>query len=124
VTPRKGDNIATRLLTLSAAVLRLLPDLARQPAGKTMCAQLARCASAGGSNYEEARGAESPADFVHKIRIALKEVREMGYWLRLIEAAGYVENGSVATLVREADELIAILTASSKTAQRRIGERG
>ncbi|PKN31217.1 MAG: hypothetical protein CVU63_25085 [Deltaproteobacteria bacterium HGW-Deltaproteobacteria-20] len=36
-----------------------------------------------GSNYEEARGAESPADFVHKTRIALKEVRETRYWLRL-----------------------------------------
>jgi four helix bundle protein len=80
---RKGDDIAERLVDLGAAVIKLVPALGRKPGGKTIAKQLERCGPAGGSNYEEARGAESPADFVHKTRIALKEVRETRYWLRL-----------------------------------------
>ena len=45
--------------------------------------QLERSGPGAGANYEEARGAESPADFVHKVRVALKELRETRYWLRL-----------------------------------------
>ena len=71
---RKGDDIAERLLDLGAAVIKLLPQLAKKPGGKAVVKQLERCGRADGANYEEARGAESPADFVHKTRIALKEV--------------------------------------------------
>jgi hypothetical protein len=73
---RKGDDIADRLLALAAAVIRLLPLLLERPAARSIVKQLERCGPDGGANYEEARGAESPADFVHKVRIALKEVRE------------------------------------------------
>ena len=68
---RKGDDIAERLLDLGAAVIKLLPALARKPGGKPIVKQLERCGPAGGSNDEQARGAESPADLVHKTRIAL-----------------------------------------------------
>ena len=81
---RRGDDIADRLLDLAAAVLRLLPALANAPEAKAVTKQLERCAPAGGANYEEARGAESRSDFIHKVRIALKEVRETRYRLRLI----------------------------------------
>ena len=80
-----GDDIAERLLDIAAAVIWLLPALGDKPGGKNLMSQLERCGPGGGANYEEARGAESPADFVHKVRIALKEVRETRYWLRLIE---------------------------------------
>ena len=80
---------------------------------------LAPTATGGGANYEEARGAESRADFIHKIGIANKELREALYWLRLTEQAALVTDGELAVLIREADELIAILTASIKTAKQR-----
>jgi hypothetical protein len=63
---RKGDDIAERLLDLAAGVIKLLPVLAKQAGAASLVRQLERCAPAGGANYEEARGAESPADFVHK----------------------------------------------------------
>ena len=87
----KGDDIAERLLDLAAGVVRLLPSLGKQPGAAGLVKQLERCAPAGGANYEEARGAESPADFVHKVRIALKEVRETRprcRWLRKALVAG------------------------------------
>jgi four helix bundle protein len=119
--PRRGDDIADRLLELAAGVLCLLPELGDRPNGKNVVKQLERCASAGGANYEEARGAESPADFIHKVRVALKEVRETQYWLKLIAKAKLVEGADrrLTPLINEAGELIAILTASAITARRR-----
>jgi len=143
---RKGDDIAERLLDLGAAVIKLLPALGRRPGGKPIVKQLERCGPAGGSNYEEARGAESPADFVHKTRIALnrsgrrlaklagvqagprararrspravKEVRETRYWLRLAARAELLDRTHhLALLIDEADQLVAILTASANTAR-------
>src|SRR5512141_1689004 len=98
----KGENIAMRPLVFGAGVVRLcrrLPDDARAATG-------------GGANYEEARGAESRADFIHKVGIANKELREALYWLRLIEEAALVTGSDLGALIREADELVAILTAS------------
>jgi four helix bundle protein len=121
---RKGDDIAERLLDLAAGVLKLLPLLSKQPGAAALVKQLERCGPAGGANYEEARGAESPADFVHKLRIALKEVRETQYWLKLATRAGLIEHRSdAARLIEEAEQLIAILTASAKTVRRRIDKR-
>ena len=124
---RKGDDIAERLLDLAAAVLGLLTELSPKPGAKSLVKQLERCAPAGGANYEEARGAESSADFVHKVRIALKEVRETRYWLMLLERTGWVgDRAALAVLIDEATELIAILTASANTARKRaaLGTQG
>ena len=117
--PRKGDDIAERLLALGAAVVKLLDPLSQRPGARNLVKQLERCGPAGGANYEEARGAESAADFVHKVRIALKEVRETRYWLRLVLKAGLLEPHHLITLIDEAGELVAILTASANTASRR-----
>jgi hypothetical protein len=79
-----------------------------------------RLAGPAGGAYEEARGAESPADFFHKVRIALKEVREARYWLKLTVRAGLVNApDAIAPLIDGADQLVAILTASANTARRR-----
>ena len=77
-----------------------------------------RAATGGGANYEEARGAESRADFIHKVSVATKELREALYWLELAQEAELLDV-SVEDLVREANELVAILTSSVKTAKYR-----
>ena len=63
------------------------------------------------------RAAQRRADFIHEVGVANKEMREALYWLRLVQDAELVVSGEVDALVREADELIAILTASIKTAK-------
>jgi four helix bundle protein len=99
----------------------LMPELVDRPNGKNIVKQLERCGPAGGANYEQARGAESPADFIHKVRVALKEVRETQDWLKRIAKAKLVEGADrrLTPLINEAGERIAILTASATTARRR-----
>lgn len=73
-----------------------------------------------GAHYEEARGAESKADFVHKLGVALKECRETRYWLRVIHPAKILsEDGLPTVLLSEAGELCAILGQSILTARKR-----
>jgi four helix bundle protein len=78
-----------------------------------------RAGTAAGANYEEARGAESRADFVHKLGIAWKETRESWYWLRLIQRAELVSPQLLASIVDEANQLSAILASSIATARKR-----
>jgi four helix bundle protein len=114
----KGDDIADRLLTFAKRVLALCRRFPEDFAGKHIARQLIRCSSSSGSNYEEARGAESLADFIHKMAVARKEIRESRYWLRLAEPE-LTQGPEMAGLISEASELAAILTASIKTAMTR-----
>jgi len=70
VLSARATTLRHRLLELAAAVVKLLPPLSEQPGAKSLVKQLERCGPAGGANCEEARGAESSADFIHKVRIA------------------------------------------------------
>jgi len=117
----KGDDIADRLLNFAKRVLALCRSFPEDYAGKHVARQLIRCSSSAGSNYEEARGAESAADFVHKMAVARKEVRESRYWLRLADPE-LAKGPQMAGLIGEANELAAILTASIKTAVARSGK--
>ena len=117
----KGDNIAERLRNLAAGAIHLCRRMPKSdPSAKHVSGQLMRAATAGGANYEEARSAESRADFIHKISIANKELRETLYWLQLSRDAQLVEDPEYGPLIREANELVAILTASIKTATSRL----
>lgn len=69
------------------------------------------------ANYEEARGADSRADFSHKLQISLKEMRETRYWLCLTEKAGLIEGDAIKGLISEATELRAILSKAIATAR-------
>ena len=117
----KGDDIAIRLLDLAIASLELATKIEHTPAGKHIARQLIRCATSAGANYEEARSAESPADFVHKVSIAAKEAGETAWWLRIIERARLAPSVETSRWVREARELVAILTASARTARKKTG---
>jgi four helix bundle protein len=114
----KGEDIARRLLLFAVGVLRLVRALRSDAIARHVARQLMRSATAGGANYEEARSAESRADFVHKVSVAAKELRESRYWLRLISEADLVPGVALTPLITEAGELLAILTASAKTAKR------
>lgn len=115
---RKGYDIAERILELTTAVVRLVPALPADPAARNAAIQLSRSISSPGANYAEARAAESRADFIHKVSIAAKEMHEASYWLALVDRAGWLDK-DLSPLVREADELTAILAASARTARSR-----
>jgi four helix bundle protein len=117
----KGADIADRLLDLGVQVVRLARTLPRDVAGRHVASQLVRCSTSGGANYEEARAAESRADFVHKLGIATKELREATYWLRLIQKASMTPTNLNALIERTID-LTAILAASIRTTRRNARE--
>ena len=87
---RRGADIAERLLGLAATIVRLTRKLPRDVGGRHVGSQLVRSATSAGANYEEARAAESRADFIHKVRVAAKEMRETIFWLSLVYCAGHL----------------------------------
>jgi four helix bundle protein len=115
----KGDDIANRLLDLAIFCLGLVSRIEATTTGKHIARQLVRCSSSSGANYEEARSAESHADFIHKLGIGAKEVRETIWWLRLIDRARLAPRDDVAHWIDEANQLLAILIASARTARGR-----
>jgi four helix bundle protein len=104
-----------RLLEYAARVIKLVESLPNTLVGRRIADQLLRSATSAGANYEEARGAESRDDFVHKMQIALKELRESNYWLRLLVKSGQVREGRMAELLEESIELRAMLSKSVAT---------
>lgn len=120
----KGDDLSERLLDFAARNIRLVNALPKTLVGRHVGGQLMRCGTGGGSNYEEARGAESRADFIHKLSISWKEIREAWYWLRLIQRAQLLKPSLVQKLVQEGNELAAIIGKSLATARKRRGDGG
>lgn len=114
----KGDDIAARFEAFAAAVIALVRRLPQDRAGRVMEDQLVRSATGGGSNYDEARSAQSRADFVHKVSLAAKETREASFWLGVVSRSEASLRDDAIALKREASELTAILMSSAKTAKR------
>jgi four helix bundle protein len=79
-----------------------------------MIRQVLRSGTSIGANLEEARCAQSRRDLVSRFHIALKEARETSYWLRLLAATSLVPASALAGVLDEANQLVAILTASVK----------
>ena len=87
--------------------------------GTYIAGQILRSETSPAPNYGEARGAESAADFVHKLRIVLKELNETSIWLRLIDRSQLLKRELLAEIVNENSELCKIFTSSLKTARGR-----
>lgn len=86
-------------------------------AARVIFGQLVRAGTSVGANVEEAQASHSRADFANKCSIACKEARETRYWMRLLAASGIVSASSLADLLSECDELVAILTTIVKKAK-------
>jgi four helix bundle protein len=113
-------DLEDRLLDFSARVLRLVEHLPRTPAGKHVSAQLLRSGTCPLPNHGEAQAAESPKDFVHKLRVCLKELRETDRWLKLIIRVPLIRPPSkINALLAETDELVRIFVASIRTSESR-----
>jgi len=114
----KKYNLETRLLEYSASIVRLIEQLANNRAGNHVAGQLLRSGTAALPNHGEAQAAESTADFIHKMKICLKELRESYRWLLLVRRVPLVEcKSDVDLIISETDELIRIFVKSIQTAQ-------
>ena len=115
----QADELESRLIDFAVRIVKLSASLPRTPAGKHIAGQILRSGTSPAPNYGEARGAESTADFVHKVRIVLKELNETSIWLRVIEQSQLLKAQVLTDLTRENSELCRIFAASLKTARTR-----
>ena len=119
MTKEKPFDIKERTFGFGVRIVRLVNTLPRSIAGGKVAEQLVKSGTSIGANVEEADGAESKRDFVHKMSIARKEARETRYWLRIVRATGLSKDTQeVGYLLQESDELVRILSAIIKSAKR------
>ena len=111
------DELVERLLEFAVRVGKVVDALPETKLGRHVSGQLVRCGTSGFPNYEEACAAESLADFVHKLQIVLKELRESRSWLRFVMKASLLSVKKVESLHDEACQLCKIIGKSVATAK-------
>ncbi|OGH61388.1 MAG: hypothetical protein A3G34_05220 [Candidatus Lindowbacteria bacterium RIFCSPLOWO2_12_FULL_62_27] len=114
----KGDELAERLVDFGAGILGLVEALPKTASGRHVAEQIMRAGTSCGANYEEGRGAESRGDFVHKLSVTNKELKECRYWLKLIAKSKMLANGTATDALDECEELCAIISKSIATAKK------
>ena len=121
---RKRYDLQDRLIDFAARVIDVVEALPLTRTGNHVGGQLVRCGTSPVANHAEAQGAESRKDFIHKMKVALKELRETRVWLLLIRRKGLIKPPKkLDAILQECDEIIAIFVASIKTAGRKKGNR-
>jgi four helix bundle protein len=113
-----SNELEERLINFAVRIIKLSSCLPRTPAGKHIAGQILRCGTSPAPNYGEARGAESRADFIHKIKVVLKELNETSIWLKLIERSQLLKAESLVSLMQENNELCKIFASASRTTSR------
>ena len=114
----KSGDLKGRTKQFALRMINLTEALPRTRTGDVIGRQLLRSGTSVGANYRSACRARSKPDFISKIGISIEEADESLHWMELIVEAKLMSESRLCGIMKEADELIAILTASSKTAQR------
>ena len=108
----QNKDILERTFRFAVRITKLCVFLeSRGGTGRVLSSQIVRAGTSVGSQVEEAQAAESPADFISKMYIGLKEAREVHYRLRVLEAANLVRPARLAPLIQEADEIKRVVGA-------------
>lgn len=118
-------DLEERLLDYAVRIIRVTASMKRSSDGLNIGEQLLRSGSSPFGNHGEAEGAESRDDFVHKLRVGFKELRESRRWLKLIQRAKVIERPELLdSPIGESDELVRIFAGSIQTAtkQRKRGQ--
>jgi four helix bundle protein len=115
---RKDEELAERLLKFAVLIIKLCEKLPHDAIGNHVRIQLLRSGTSPGANYEEARGAESKADFIHKLGVVLKELKESRYWLKVIQEVSLIKKDYVLPVLNECEQLIAIIAKSIFTSRK------
>ena len=110
-------DIQDRTFKFGVRIIKFVDKLPRSLSAVEIGRQLLRSGTSIAANMEEANGAESKSDFIHKVSIAYKEARETRLWLGMIEAAKLSEVAEVTELYAESDEIVRILFAILRKAR-------
>ena len=113
MSSNKTQEIEDRLIDFSVRIIKLVEALPNTLAGRHIGQQLLRSGTSPAPNYGEARGAESKADFIHKLKIALKELNESSVWIRVLTRSQLIRSDLLAPLLDENVQLCKIINAST-----------
>jgi four helix bundle protein len=113
----KANILERRLIAFAASIVRLSSKLPRTPQGRHIGTQILRSGTAAAANYGEARGAESRADFIHKLKIVFKELNETTIWLEVSVQSSLLSGEAIVAVIAENRELCRIVATSIKTAR-------
>jgi len=112
-----AEDLKKRTKAFALRVIRLTESLPTKQTAQVLGKQLLRCGTSVSANYRAACRAKSRADFIHKLSIVEEEVDESGHWMELLVDSGIVEKRLLDPLMKEADELTAIVVASIRSAR-------
>ena len=119
---RNPKNLEDRLIDFAVHVITLTEALPSTKTGNHIAGQLVRSGTSPAPNYGEAQSAESRKDFIHKMKICLKELRETLIWLQIIERKPLCEPAKMLGILQENNELVSIFVTSIKTAESKTAE--
>ena len=116
----KKFDLQERLIDYAVRIIKVSEQLPETKAGKHISSQMLKSGTSPAPNYGEAQSAESKADFIHKLKVALKELRETEVWLKIIIRAKLIQPSTkLSPLLQETYELISILFKSIDTAKKK-----
>ncbi len=118
MTANPKFDLEDRLVDFAVRIINVVEALPDSKAGRHVAGQLVRAGTSPAPNYGEAQSAESRRDFIHKMKIALKELRETSVWLKIIERKPLCGPDRLRGITLECDELISIFVKSIETAAR------
>jgi four helix bundle protein len=113
----KGDDIQDRLVDFAVRIVKLSDSLPDKRSAIHNAGQLLRSGTSPAAHYAEARGAESPMDFQHKLKICSKELNESRVWLQIIIQSQLISPEKMTVLYQECDELCRFINTSVKTSR-------
>ena len=115
----KTYDLEERLIDFAVDIIRMAESLPKSKVANHIAGQLIRCGTSPAPNYGEAQSAESRADFIHKMKVCLKEFRETRVWLLIVVRAKLIKTVSkLDALIQESNELISIFVTSIRTAKK------
>ena len=117
-----SDSMSDRFLVFAVNIIKIEKQLCKTYSGRHIYGQLFRAGTSAGANYEESRAGESTADFIHKMQVVLKELRESRFWLKLIIESKLIPPGGevLKFFFQESKELINITAKSVVTAKSKL----
>ena len=117
-------ELEERLINFSVLIIEISNELPNTKAGNHLSGQLVRSGTSPALNYEEAQSGESRKDFIHKIKIVLKELRETFVCLKIIHRTNlYKSENNIQRAMKENNELISIFVRSAETAQKNMDKQ-
>ena len=118
MTQRQDYDLEERLIDFAVLIIDIVELIPNTRAGNHIAGQLVRCGTLPAPNYGDAQSAESRKDFVHKLKIVLKEPRESRVWLLMLLRKGLIDRPEMLqSAVSECDQLLRIFRKSAQTAE-------